>query len=64
MGIFGTIFGQSGLNFRTVWAEFSGLFLDSSDRIFETVFGQSGTDFLIVCVLFFFFFNVLLQNFE
>ena len=29
--------------FRTVQAEFLGLFLDSPDRIFETIFGQSRT---------------------
>ena len=38
--------------FRTVRVEFSGLFLDSPDRIFGTVFKQSGTDFWTVCVLF------------
>ena len=42
-------FGQSGLNFwdcfQTVWVEFSGLFLDSQDRIFKTVFWQSQTVF-------------------
>ena len=54
--IFGTVFGQSGLNFRTVFGQFElkfqdcfrtvrveilGLFSDSLDRIFETIFGQS-----------------------
>ena len=29
--------------FQTVWAEFSGLFLDSPDIIFGTVFEQSRT---------------------
>ena len=29
--------------FRTVWAEFSRLFLDSHDRIFGTIFRQSRT---------------------
>ena len=37
--------------FQTVWAEFSGLFSDSSDRIF----GQSMTDFRTLCVCVFFF---------
>ena len=64
MEIFGTVFGQSGPNFRecfwtvrteflelfrTVWTKFSGLFSGSPDRIF----GQSGTDFRTVCVVFF-----------
>ena len=57
MGIFETVFGQSGLNFRdffrTVRAEFLGLFSDSQERIFGTVFGQFETDFWTVCVLFF-----------
>ena len=40
-------------NFRTVWDEFSGLLLDSLDRIFGTIFRQFGTDFRTLCVLFF-----------
>ena len=51
-------FLQSGLNFwdcfRTVLAEFLGLFSDNPDMIFRTVFKQFGTDFRTVCVLFFF----------
>ena len=47
LGIFWTIFGQSGLNFwdyfRTIQVEFSGLFCDSPERIFRIVFGQSRT---------------------
>ena len=47
VGIFETVFGQSGLNFwdyfRIIWVEFSGLFWDSPDRIFRTVFKQSRT---------------------
>ena len=50
--IFGTVFGQSELNFRngfrTVRTKFLRIFLDSPDRIF----GQSGTNFRDVCVLF------------
>ena len=47
LAIFGTVFGQSELNFwdyfRTIQVEFSGLFLDSPDKIFRTIFGQSRT---------------------
>ena len=46
VGIFGTIFRQSGLNFGIVFGQFglkiSGLFSNSPDRIFRTVFAQSG----------------------
>ena len=58
--IFGTVFGQSGLNFwdcfLTVQAEFLGLFSDGRNRIFGILFGQSEC----VCC----FFYVLLQKFE
>ena len=56
--IFGTVFGQSGLNFwdcfLTVQAEFLGLFSDGPNRIFGILFGQSEIDSRTVCVLFFF----------
>ena len=58
--------------FRTVRAEFFGLFSDSSDRIFGTIFGQSwtglrfgfypGTDVFVLCGVFLYHCNLLMNG--